>query len=150
MHEMKDSSVALVRIGFDGLVHKYYRGPLAKERFENERRILRYLEEKGCNFVPKVVEEDEDKLYLMTTNCGGKVEKISDEKLNALFEELASYGVNHDDRAARNVTYSPQLGRFCLIDFEFATLIESGEGLTLAQGEDAIQELKQAKSRELD
>ncbi len=150
MHEMKDSSVALVRIGYDGRVHKYYRGPLAKERFENERRVLRYLEEKGCDFVPRIIEEDEEKLYLATTNCGAKADKVSEEKMNILFEELAGYGVEHGDRAARNVTYSPQAGRFCLIDFEFATITETGEGLTVGHAEEAAQELKRLRQeREL-
>ena len=45
--ELKDSTVAKVRVGFDGRVHKWYRGPLAMERFENERRVLRFLEEQG-------------------------------------------------------------------------------------------------------
>lgn len=149
MHEMKDSSVALVRIGYDGRVHKYYRGPLAKERFENERRILRYLEEKGCDFVPRILEEDEAKLYLATTNCGAKADKVSEEKMNALFEELFTYGVQHGDRAARNVTYSPQAGRFCLIDFEFAHITETGEGLSLEESEKVIQELKRQKEEQL-
>jgi predicted Ser/Thr protein kinase len=133
MRELKDSSVAQVRIGFDGRVHKYYKGPYARERFLNERRMLRVLEEKGCPFVPKITAEDEDKLYLVTTNCGRRVDKISPERMQELFEELETYGVRHDDQADRNVTYSPQLGRFCLIDFEFATLVENGEGLTLAE-----------------
>ena len=58
------------------------------------------------------------------------MEHISDEKLKALFHELESYGVIHDDSFARNVTYHPRLGRFCVIDFEFATRKDSGQGLT--------------------
>ncbi|MGB0259404.1 MAG: serine/threonine protein phosphatase, partial [Coraliomargarita sp.] len=50
MHEAKNTARALVRIGFDGRVHKYFRGPQAKERYENEVRVLRYLEAKKCNF----------------------------------------------------------------------------------------------------
>lgn len=146
MHEMKDSSVAQVRIGYDGRVHKFYRGPLARERFENERRVLRYLEKKGCGFVPRILEEDEERLYLVTTNCGAIVDKISDKKLDALFNELEQYGVEHDDKAARNVTYSAQVGRFCLIDFEFAKIIETGEGLTVKQGEEAVKAYKQKQS----
>ena len=149
MHEMKDSSVAQVRIGYDGRVHKNYRGPLARERFENERRVLYYLEAKGCKFVPRILEEDVDSLYLVTTNCGAIVEKIGEDKMHSLFEELKQYGVEHDDKAARNVTYSAQLGRFCLIDFEFATIMDTGQGLTVHEGEEAIKALKQEKSDKL-
>ena len=48
MHEIKDTARALVRIGYDGRVHKTFRGPLARERFENEVRVLRHLESRGC------------------------------------------------------------------------------------------------------
>ena len=60
---------------------------------------------------------------------GAIVQSLSQSKLKSLFEELEAFGVVHDDPFARNVTYSTQLGRFCIIDFEFATLKESGEGL---------------------
>lgn len=131
MQEIKDTKQATVRIGFDGRVHKHYHGPKAAERFANEVRVLRFLEEKGCPFVPRLLHAEADKLYVVTTNCGHVVERISEDKLRQLFDDLTSYGVRHEDAFARNVTYSPQLGRFCIIDFEFATLLHSGEGLTV-------------------
>ena len=42
MQEMKDTRRALVRIAYDGLVHKTFRGHQAAERFENETRVFRY------------------------------------------------------------------------------------------------------------
>ena len=50
MHEMKDTPRALVRISFDGRVHKTFRGHLARERFEQEVRVLQRLEEEGLHF----------------------------------------------------------------------------------------------------
>lgn len=135
MREIKDSKQATVHVGYDGRVHKRFHGPMAKERFENEVRALRFLEERHCNFVPRVLEAAPEELYLVTTNCGQIVDKISQERMDALFAELESYGVRHEDRFARNVTYNARLGRFCLIDFEFATILESGQGLTLADVE---------------
>lgn len=137
MQEIKDTQRAVVRIGFDGTVHKWYKGQLAKERFENEVRVLKYLEEKGCEFVPRLLESDADKLSIVTTNCGAIVQKISPEKEKSIFASLESFGVRHDDAFMRNITYSPHLGRFCVIDFEFAVIIETGEGLTLAEAEKA-------------
>lgn len=131
MQEIKDTLQATVHIGYDGRVHKTYNGTMARERFENEVRVLRYLEEKGCPFVPRLLEVNEKKLSIITTSCGRIVTRISKDKLKSLFEELESYGVRHEDAFARNVTYSAQIGRFCLIDFEFATILETGEGLTL-------------------
>ncbi len=124
MEEAKHTQRSIVRLAFDGKVHKTFLGEEAKERFENECRVLRHLEEQGCGFVPKIIEADPDKLYLVTTNCGTKVEQISKEKKKAVFEELESYGVRHDDAEARNLTYRRSDGRFCVIDFEFAEILD--------------------------
>ncbi len=85
---------------------------------------MKYLEARQCPFVPQLLEEHPDRLELVTTNCGARVEQISDAKLESLFAELESYGVKHDDPFLRNVTYRPSDGRFCLIDFEFSTILE--------------------------
>lgn len=142
MRKMKDGKATQVRIGYDGKVYKVFRGPKARERFENEVAILRYLEKKGCPFVPRIIEVKEDELFMVTSNCGSIVDQISDEKLRSLFLELEQYGVRHEDPFARNVTYSAQLGRFCLIDFEFATNLETGVGLTLEDVEGKKEEPK--------
>ncbi len=140
MKSVKDTKRATVHVGFDGRVHKHFHGAFALERFQNEVRILRYLEDHGCTFVPRVLGADENDLYLITSNCGTIVESISDEKLRGLFAELEQYGVHHGDPFARNVTYHRQLGRFAIIDFEFATIIESGEGLTIEELERRAKE----------
>lgn len=151
MHEVKDSKQAIVRIGYDGKVHKTFRGPLARRRFENELRVLKYLERQHCPFVPRVLDSDADKLYLVTTNCGSIVDKISEDKLEHLFRELEQYGVRHSDPFTRNVTYNADLGRFCLIDFEFATILESGEGFSLEELEEINKDQKNVKAlRELE
>jgi len=77
------------------------------------------------------MQEDPEHLYLVTSNCGAIVDSISDEKAMKLFKELEDYGVIHGDPFPRNITYSPHLGRFCIIDFEFATIKDTGEGLTI-------------------
>lgn len=123
MQEVKNTQRALVRIGYDGNVHKTFRGPQAYARFENEVRILRYLEERGCDFVPRLLEVDEADLKIATTNCGSRVDQVNPERLQALFAELETFGVRHDDPEIRNVTYRRTDGRFCLIDFEFATIL---------------------------
>lgn len=137
MQEIKDTQRAEVRIGFDGRVHKKYKGQLARERYQNEVRVLKYLEKKGCDFVPRLLEEYPDEVYIVTSNCGAIVQKMSPEKEKAIFDELESFGVRHDDAFMRNITYSAHLGRFCVIDFEFAVILESGEGLTIKEAEAA-------------
>ena len=82
------------------------------------------LVQRGCAFVPRLVEVDEDKLYMVSSNGGSRVEVCSEEKLAAIFGELGRYGVRHDDPFLRNVTYRQTDGRFCAIDFELATILE--------------------------
>ena len=127
MREIKDTVRSLVRIGYDGKVYKTFRGHMARERFENEIRVLKYLEAKGCSFVPRILEIEEVELKLTTTNAGARVEHLTNLRRIELFAELEAYGVRHDDPAQRNVTYRASDGRFCLIDFEFATLLEHPE-----------------------
>jgi tRNA A-37 threonylcarbamoyl transferase component Bud32 len=124
MLEAKDTLRALVRIGYDGRVHKTFRGPQAQERFDNEVRVLRHLEARGCDFVPRLLEAHPEELRMVTTNCGQRVDHLGEARLRELFAGLETFGVRHDDPFLRNVTYRASDGRFCLIDFEFATLLE--------------------------
>ena len=123
MHEMKDTARALVRIGFDGRVHKTFRGHMGRERFEHEVRVLRYLEQRGCTFVPRLLEVEPATLKIVTTNCGKRVDQLNPDRQIELFAELERYGVRHEDRELRNITYRLSDGRFCIIDFEFATIL---------------------------
>ena len=121
---VKDTLRAIVRVGFDGRVHKTFRGPKAAERFATEVRVLKHLEARGCPFVPRLLESDPEQLKIVTTNCGTRVDHLDEERTRELFDELLQYGVRHDDAVMRNVTYRRSDGRFCLIDFEFATILE--------------------------
>jgi predicted Ser/Thr protein kinase len=123
MLKVKDTLRATVNLSFDGRVFKVYHGPNAKERFENEVRVLKFLKARGCNFVPRLLEADERKLRIITTNCGTRVEHIDEKRAKELFTELERFGVRHDDDDPRNITYRSSDGRFCLIDFEFATIL---------------------------
>jgi Ser/Thr protein kinase RdoA (MazF antagonist) len=123
MHEVKDTLRATVRIGYDGRVYKTFRGPKAQERFTTEVAVLRHLEAKKCPFVPRLLEADPEKLHIVTTSCGTRVEHLDDARLKELFDELIPYGVVHEDQDIRNVTYRQSDGRFCLIDFEFASIL---------------------------
>jgi tRNA A-37 threonylcarbamoyl transferase component Bud32 len=139
MQEMKNTARALVRISFDGLVHKTFRGHLARERFEHESRVLRLLEAKGCTFVPRLLEADPEALKIVTTHCGTRVDRINPERQTELFAELETYGVRHEDQDVRNITYRASDGRFCIIDFEFATILDGGDGRPVSLKPSAAQ-----------
>ncbi len=126
MYEAKNTARAVVHIGFDGRVHKYFKGPQARERYENELRVLRYLEKKGCDFVPKALMWDDDVFYLVTSNAGRRVDHVGQAKRRKLFDKLERFGVRHEDAEVRNITYDERAGQFCIIDFEFASILEPG------------------------
>lgn len=123
MLKVKDTLRATVNLTFDGRVIKNYHGPDARTRFENEVRVLRHLHDRRCPFVPRLLEADSAQLKIITSNCGSRVQHLDEARLKELFAELEHYGVRHDDPDMRNVTYRQSDGRFCLIDFEFATLL---------------------------
>ena len=123
MREEKNTQRSLVNIGFDGRVHKIFRGPKAEERFTTEVKVLEFLERRGCEFVPRLLESDRDLLKIITSNVGKKVEIMGEEKTQEIFQRLETYGVRHEDPYLRNITYRPSDGQFCIIDFEFATIL---------------------------
>ncbi len=125
MREAKNTPRAIVHIGYDSKVYKQFKGHNAQGRFENEVRVLKLLEERGCNYVPRLLEHYPETLKIVTSNCGSIVTHISDKRIKELFDELErDYGVRHDDPFARNITYRTTDGRFCLIDFELATVVD--------------------------
>lgn len=128
MLKVKDTLRATVHLGFDGRVFKAYHGPKARERFDNEVRVLRVLAERGCPFTPRLLEADRENLRIVTTNCGARVEQLDEKRRAEIFGELErQFGVRHDDPDVRNVTYRFADGRFCVIDFEFATILPEQE-----------------------
>ncbi len=125
MLQVKDTLRSTVNLTFDGRVVKVYHGPDAPIRFEHEVRVLQLLEERGCPFVPRLLDADPVQRKIITTNCGSRVERIDDARLAEIFGELEAFGVRHEDVNLRNVTYRQSDGRFCLIDFEYATILPS-------------------------
>src|SRR5277367_1007400 len=123
MLQVKDTLRATVQLSFDGRVFKTYHGADAQARFEKEVRVLRYLEARGCGFVPRLLEADPTGPRIVTTQCGTRVEHLDAERAQELFAELERYGVRHDDADKSNVTYRQSDGRFCVVDFEFATIL---------------------------
>jgi tRNA A-37 threonylcarbamoyl transferase component Bud32 len=123
MLQVKDTRRATVQVSFDGRVFKTYHGPDAQARFDREVRVLRLLEARGCTFVPRLLEADAAKLRIVTTNCGIRVEHLDAPRAQELFAELESFGIKHDDPDMRNVTYRQSDGRFCVVDFELATVL---------------------------
>ena len=134
----KDGIRSIVKVGYDGRVHKTFRGTDRDVRFANEVRVLKALEARGCDFVPQLLDSDDETLTIITTNCGAPAESsISDEKAKSLFQRLEDeYGIVHDDPFPRNITYDGRQGQFCVIDFELAD-IKSMPGSEDLEGEES-------------
>jgi hypothetical protein len=75
------------------------------------------------------LEVEPAELKMVTTNCGTRVDHLNPARQVEIFAELENYGVRHEDRELRNITYRIADGRFCVIDFEFATLLDGGPGV---------------------
>ncbi len=122
----KDGIRSIVKVGYDGRVHKTFRGTDKEERFANEVRVLKALEARGCEIVPRLLDSDPETLTIVTTNCGAPAESsISEDRAAELFTMLQDdYGIVHDDPFPRNITYNARLGQFCIIDFELAKILE--------------------------
>ena len=123
MLKVKDTLRSTVSLTFDGRVVKSYHGPNARERFDNEIERASISGATRCKFVPRLLEADPVEMRIVTTSCGARVERIDDERVQELLAELEKYGVRHDDPDPRNITYRQSDGRFCLIDFELATIL---------------------------
>ncbi|MCF7676263.1 MAG: serine/threonine protein phosphatase [Akkermansiaceae bacterium] len=121
---LKDGIRSHVRIDFYGNVHKRLRGTHAEERYATEVAVLKVLEQRGCPYVPRLLEEHPEELYFVSSNCGQLATQISKDKADRLFAKLErEYGIRHLDAEPRNITYSEQLGCFCIIDFELAEIL---------------------------
>jgi hypothetical protein len=97
MLKVKDTLRSTVHLSFDGRVVKVYHGLDARARFENEVRVLRLLEERGCGFVPRLLEADSEAMRIVTTNCGTRVDHLDEKRRVELFAELEGFGVRHED-----------------------------------------------------
>ena len=129
---LKDGIRSQVRIDFYGHVHKRLRGTDAAQRYANEVAVLKVLNARGCPYVPTLLEEHPEELYFVSTNCGKLATQISKEKADKIFAKLErEYGVRHLDAEPRNITYSDQLGCFCVIDFELADILPPPPDLVL-------------------
>jgi tRNA A-37 threonylcarbamoyl transferase component Bud32 len=140
MIELKNTPRSLVSVSFDGRVYKTFRGPHARRRFLNEVSMLLYLEKCGCEFVPCVLAADLQCLKVEMTHCGQPVQSIGAEKCHDLFNEIAFYGVVHDDPCSRNITYRLRDGRFCVIDFEYSRFVKASAEAGLLHAVNGLQD----------
>ena len=129
MRNLKDGIRAHVRLDWMNRVHKRFRGTDADKRYATEVAVLKVLEERGCDYVPKLLEEHPEELWFVSTSRGQTASSISKTRADQLFAELErDYGVRHLDPEPRNITYDTHAGRFCIIDFELAEILPMPSG----------------------
>lgn len=137
MRELKDGIRAEVRLDWMGRVHKRFRGTNSDKRYATEVEVLKVLEERGCPYVPRLLEEHPEELYFVSSSCGEVASRISEKRAKELFDDLEEhYGVRHLDAERRNITYDSREGRFCIIDFELAEILPDPTGKEPEEGND--------------
>ena len=141
MQFLKDSPRATVRMLSNGHVEKVYGHRHALARLKNEVRVLKYLEGQECIFVPRLIDWDLRQKRIVMSYCGQSVQYLPAERVKEIFAELTEFGVQHDDPELRNITYDARLGRFCVIDFEFATILHPAQTteVNVAEYEQSLQ-----------
>ncbi len=133
MAKAAEGTRSTVRVGYDGAVYKTFLGSDAKERFENECRVLEELEARGCDFVPRLLRRLPEALCLVTTHGGAPAENLPEGRAAELFLSLREdYGVVHGGESERNVTFDPHRGKHGVIDFESASILGSPIGMRRA------------------
>ncbi len=143
MRKVKDTARARVMMSGCGTFEKSFRHNHALQRFWNEVHVLQHLERVGCPFVPRLLDYSVTQLSIVTSNVGQAVQNLPRAKIVDLFAQLEFYGVRHDDPELRNITYDPRLAQFCVIDFEFATILSEASSTAEAS---ALRELERADS----
>ncbi len=78
----------MCRIDFHGNVHKRMRGSGVAESYAKEVEVLKVLEERGCPYVPKLLEEHPEEFYFVSTNCGRPAPQVSKAKAEKLYAAL--------------------------------------------------------------
>lgn len=110
----------------DNKVIKRFIGEKNKNLFENEVKVLRFLEEKGCDFVPKIISVDSENTAVVMTHCGTRLKDPNIGIIRQLFFDLESkYRVKHGDPCVVNVLYNSSNNKLYIIDFEVSTIINN-------------------------
>ena len=73
--------------------------------------------------MPRLLNADEAKVRIITSNRGTRVEHLDEARTKEILPNWKSSACATMIPDIRNVTYRQKDGRFCLIDFEFATIL---------------------------
>ena len=115
-------------------------GKRGKKAFENELRVyklakLKKKEKKNeIDFIPKLLEYDEDKRKIVIENVGVSLDKIikkdkkkKDEflpKIKKVYNKFVRiFKLYHNDLRYKNIVYNKKKNKLYLIDFEFTSNI---------------------------
>lgn len=104
----------------------------AEKAFKNELRIYKLAKAKRVNFIPKLLDYDEEKRILVIANVGISLDKLAKQRkvqtktflpeIKNLYEKFRKvFGMHHNDLRYKNIVYNPKQKRFYLIDFEFTS-----------------------------
>jgi thiamine kinase-like enzyme len=99
------------------IVYKEFR---TKKAYDKEKYFyLTYQDD--FEFIPELLDFDDDKKYLIFKNVGDKVllEKIDLKIINDYYNRLIDEGIFHNDMRLDNILYNPESNKYFIIDFEY-------------------------------
>jgi hypothetical protein len=129
MLQVKDTLRSTVkRLSFDGRAFKTYHGPDALDALNAKevRGVAPSWKLTDVGFVPQAPRRRfATSSRSSPATAASRVEHLDDKRSPAgtVRRNWSPYGVRHDDPDMRNVTYRQSDGRFCIVDFELATIL---------------------------
>ncbi len=99
------------------IVYKEFR---TKKAYDKEKYFyLTYQDD--FEFIPELLDFDDDKKYLIFKNVGDKVllEKIDLKIINDYYNRLIDEGIFHNDMRLDNILYNLESNKYFIIDFEY-------------------------------
>ena len=110
---IQNNARAVVKIDkTNGIVEKNFLGDdedNVRDRFETEIKILKYLESKGCDFVPKLIEFDEESFFVKTSYMGESLGEIDIAEHRKIHDRLIAFGVTHNDSVINPDLFDPPI-----------------------------------------
>lgn len=111
-------NIVYIGVGIDK--NKVFKKFSCRKGYENEK-IFYLTYNYRYNFIPELLDFDDEKMILTFTNVGENIDKehMDIEKVRFLHEILIRDGIYQNDYRAKNILFDKELNKYYLIDFEF-------------------------------
>jgi len=111
-------NIVFIGVGID--YDKVFKKFSSRSGYENEK-IFYLTYNYRYNFIPELLNFDDDKMVLTFSNVGENIpkENMDIERIKGLTDILIRDGIYQNDYRAKNILYNKNDDKYYLIDFEF-------------------------------